>query len=148
MFVKRALCFDTVAFQTSFGWSEIKKKKKASLVSAVCVCYSVCWSAVQLPCSTQVYMYFFLVFRQADIPRCTRDALYFKRGGPSAKPRKKKQAIAYTASAFSRALALSSVPCVAEAVGVECPGQSPHHLGRGAKERSHSLLSACFSALS
>lgn len=117
-------------------------------MSAVCVCYSVCWSAVQLPCSTQVYIYFFLVFRQADIPRCTRDALYFKRGGPSAKPRKKKQAIAYSASAFSRALALSSVPCVAEAVGVECPGQSPHHLGRGAKERSHSLLSACFSALS
>lgn len=95
VFVKRDLCVSTALLsKLVLPKKEGKaRKKKPVLVSAVCVCYSVCWSAVQLSCSTQVSFFFFfrLVFRQADIPQCTRHALYFKKGSPSAKPREAKR---------------------------------------------------------
>lgn len=63
VFVKRDLCVSTALLSKLVLPKKEGKagKKKPVLVSAVCVCYSVCWSAVQLSCSTQVSFFFFFV---------------------------------------------------------------------------------------
>lgn len=60
VFVKRDLCVSTALLSKLVLPKKEGKagKKKPVLVSAVCVCYSVCWSAVQLSCSTQVSFFF------------------------------------------------------------------------------------------